>query len=154
MIDIKRILVPVDFSDSSSKAIRYGAEFAQRFGAELILVHILELPFYPVEQGLGMVPPGMPDEVIPEVESRLAEERAAAGVDAAIAVRLIVREGKPFVELIRLAREESVDLIIIPTHGRTGLPHLLIGSTAERVATQATCPVLVMRDQERDFVMP
>jgi nucleotide-binding universal stress UspA family protein len=69
-------------------------------------------------------------------------------------VRKLVREGKPFVELIRLARAESVDLIIIPTHGRKGIPHLLIGSTAERVASKASCPVLVLRDREREFVMP
>ena len=69
-------------------------------------------------------------------------------------VTAVVREGTPFVEIVRLGKEMDIDLIVMPTHGRTGISHLIIGSTAERVVRKASCPVLVVRDPERKFEHP
>ena len=153
MLSLRKILVPVDFSEFSEKAVEYGSEFAKAFGAELVLCHVLELPVYPVAIGLGSVPPIMTDDLMPDIEKRL-EADAAQWVDPEVKVQRIVREGAPFVEIVQMARDEDVDLIIMPTHGRTGLSHVFMGSTAERVVRKAPCPVLVVRDGEREFIHP
>ena len=153
MIDLKRILVPVDFSDSAASAIDYGSFLAKAFDAELVLVHVLELPFWSVEMGFGAIPPPMSDEVRPAVLQSL-EESAAMPRDKGVAVRCELREGTPFVEIVRFAREAEIDLIVMPTHGRTGIPHVLMGSTAERVVRKAPCPVLVVRGDAPVFQLP
>lgn len=153
MLKIKKILVPVDFSDYSAKAIQYGAEFARTFGAEFIACHVLEMPVYPVSVGMGAVPPIMTDDIMPDVKRRLKETVAELAGDG-LEVTEVVREGTPFVEIVQFAKDEGVDLIVMPTHGRTGIAHLIIGSTAERVVRKASCPVLVVRDEGREFVHP
>ena len=153
MLSPRKILVPVDFSEYSENALRYGSEFAKAFGAELVLCHVLEMPVYPVAIGLGSVPPIMTDDLMPDIEKRL-EQDAAKCVDPELKVKMVVREGAPFVEIVHIARDEEVDLIIMPTHGRTGLSHVFMGSTAERVVRKAPCPVLVVRDGQREFVHP
>ena len=154
MLQPTKILVPVDFSEFTTKAIQYGSEFAKTFDAELLLCHVLELPFYPIAIGLGSAPPPIiSDEVVPEIQKRLtalAEGLQESGVRATHAVV----EGTPFVEIVQLARDRKIDLIIMPTHGRTGIAHMIIGSTAERVVRKAPCPVLVVRDGERECVHP
>ena len=154
MLQLKKILVPIDFSEFTSKALEHGREFAKTFDAELLLCHVLELPFYPVAIGMGSGPPPILfDDLLPEIEKRLValeQELLESGLRATHEVV----EGKPFVEIVRLAREQKIDLIIMPTHGRTGLSHMIIGSTAERVVRKAPCPVLVLRDDQRQFVHP
>ncbi|MCA8955242.1 MAG: universal stress protein [Planctomycetes bacterium] len=151
MIQLGKILVPIDFSDSSEKAISYGLELARAFSARLLLAHVMELPFAPVPIGMGTVPPVMVDDIKPEVLERLKSfGTAATGVE----VEYLLREGTPFVEIIQMARDAAADLIVMPTHGRSGLSHVLIGSTAERVVRKAPCPVLVVRDAEREFILP
>ena len=153
MLNPRKILVPVDFSDYSEKAMQYGNEFARTFGAEVVLLHVLEIPVYPVAVGLGSVPPIMTDDLMPEVEKRL-EADAVKFFGEGVNVKRVVREGAPFVEIVQLARDDKVDLIIMPTHGRTGLSHVFLGSTAERVVRKAPCAVLVVRDSEQEFVRP
>jgi nucleotide-binding universal stress UspA family protein len=153
MLKPTKILVPVDFSDYSAKAIQYGAEFARTFDAELVICHVLEMPVYPVSVGMGSVPPIMAADVMPDVKRRL-ETTVAESVGDGLEVTQVIREGTPFVEIVQLAKSAGVDLIVMPTHGRTGISHLIIGSTAERVVRKAPCPVLVVRDEEREFVHP
>lgn len=144
---LKRILVPVDFSNCSRKALDYARPFAKQFGAELILLHVME-PFVALS-----VPEMLPEKTewsAERVQGTLEELRAMVSDD--IASRAMVRQGSPHVEIVDVARELDVDLIILSTHGRTGLDHVLLGSTAEKVVRRAACPVLIVREHEHEFI--
>ncbi|MAG94178.1 MAG: universal stress protein UspA [Planctomycetaceae bacterium] len=155
MIDIDRVLVPTDFSECSWKAMKYGCEFSERFEAELHLLHVVEdtVPLL-AEPELATVPLV---EVAVEQE-RCAREKLAVRPDAdwSATHRVVraVRRGNAFLEIARYAQEQDVSVIILGTHGRTGLEHLLLGSVAEKVVRKAPCPVLIVRDPEHDFIHP
>lgn len=148
---LKKILVPVDFSEFSAKAITYALRFAEQFHATLVLVHAVEPVRYPESI---LIPPAM--EVTNQARQTHARDRlngfAAQYVPREIACETVVRLGQPFSEITATARELDVDLIVIATHGHTGLKHLLLGSTAERVVRLAPCPVLTVREREHEFV--
>ena len=155
MIKLDRILVPTDLSEFSKHALRYGCEFANRFNAELHLINI-------VQDVVAMVPePGMafpaPGEYLQELQQAssqaLAELPDPTLLRGASVVRH-VRVGTPFLEIVRYAKETGIDLIVIGTHGRSGLAHVLLGSTAEKVVRKSPCPVLTVRPEGHDFVMP
>ncbi len=153
-IEIKRILLPTDFSPYSAAATKYACEFATKFDAELHVLHTLEVHLSPTP-GFGM---GL---ALPQYlrESKAAAEKALAGVldPQWGAGRKVVRalvEGSPKVEIVRYARQHDVDLIVLATHGRSGLAHVLIGSVAESVVRTAPCPVLTVRPEGHQFVMP
>jgi nucleotide-binding universal stress UspA family protein len=154
MIDLRRILVPTDFSKSSRNALTYGAAFATRFGAELYLLHVVQDLALFIPEAV-MVPP-----VVPPVEqfvsaARQALERALGELPLPdVRVTPEVVEGAPFEEIIRFARERDIDLIVMGTHGHTGLAHILMGSVAEKVVRRAPCPVLTVRHPEHEFVHP
>lgn len=139
---LKKILVPVDFSTCSLKALRYAIPFATQFGAELILLHVI--PLFPPAEGVLPADPGE------DVHERLAALRATAG--AAAGGITLVRRGTPHSEILDVAQELDVGLIILSTHGHTGLEHLLLGSVAEKVVRHAGCPVLIVREHEHEFV--
>ena len=142
---LKKILVPLDFSTCSSKALQYALPFARQFKAALILVHAVQLP---------VAAPEMIFADAPSVADARAElERLAKTIDFA-PCHCNVRIGAPATEIIEAAVESGTDLIILSTHGRSGLAHMILGSTAERVVRQAPCPVLVVREKEQDFVTP
>jgi universal stress protein A len=148
-VHLKRILVPVDFSDCSHKALQYAAAFAKQFGAEIILVHIVELATY--AQGPMIAMTAVADTSIrEEAAKRLSEWRNAIASTAT--VKANVRTGTPYHEIVRAAEETNTDLIVIGTHGRGDFAHIFIGSTAERVVRHAPCPVFVVREREHDFV--
>jgi nucleotide-binding universal stress UspA family protein len=154
MMRIKRILVPIDFSEYSKNAFRYAIEFARSFEAELILVYVVEPVVYPSDFSFGQVAlPSMENEMFSLGRQQL-DQLIAREIGEGISARSIVRSGKPFVEIIHTAREEEADLVIIATHGHSGIEHVLFGSTAEKVVRKAPCPVLSIRSPERDFVMP
>lgn len=146
-VRLKRIVVATDLSEFSVSALPYAAAFARQFDAEIILAHVVEPRFPPPEVG------ALPPQVVEQDESALAEEclqRLRQEVlDGDLQVRTLVRNGVPFQEITRLASSLDADLIILPTHGHTGLKHVLLGSTAERVVRHADCPVLVVRDNAR-----
>jgi len=146
-LDVRRILVPTDFSPPSERALEMAIEFARRFGAELTLFHAHELPAYVFPDGVMPVSP----EILVELErtmsaelERLAARARAAGVPASIKTGV----GAHDVEIVRFASEMNADLIIMGTHGRTGLRHVLLGSVAEKVVRRAPCPVLTVRPTE------
>ena len=153
-IRIQRILLPTDFSTYSACATRYACELAEKFDAELHLLHTLEAHVVPTpafEMGLAL-----PTYVN---ESRAAAEQSLAGVldprwSAGRKIIQAVIEGSPKVEIIRYARDRDIDLIVLATHGRTGLSHILIGSVTESVVRTAPCPVLTVRPEGHQFVMP
>jgi nucleotide-binding universal stress UspA family protein len=146
---LKRILVPMDFSDCSRKALSYAAAFAQQFQARLTLLHILE-PYVPVPELSIVAPESIEGQMRETAERELRAVQQALGEE--ICAKTVMRTGTPFVEITEAARELGSDLIIISTHGHTGLAHVLLGSTAEKVVRHAPCPVLVVREREHEFV--
>jgi universal stress protein A len=151
MIDLKRILVGVDFSKHSENAVRYAVAFAEALGAELHLLHVVPGP---VAYTRMYVPPE--DWLVEERDAARRELERLPGVQAQANVSVLreVRSGSPLVEIVQYAREANIDLIVMGTHGRSGLAHLLLGSVAENVVRQAPCPVLTVRDPEHEFIMP
>ncbi|MEZ5943733.1 MAG: universal stress protein [Planctomycetaceae bacterium] len=155
MIRLQKILVPTDFSDFSNHAVRYGCEFAKRFNAELHLVSVVE-DVYPLVPESGMLLPTAANylnELKTAAEQTLATRPDSAWVEG-VSVKREVLIGTAFLEIIRYAKDEDIDLIVIGTHGRTGLVHVLMGSVAEKVVRKAPCPVLTVRPEGHDFVMP
>ncbi|WP_437223748.1 universal stress protein [Planctomicrobium sp. SH661] len=155
MIQLKKILVPTDFSDFSHCALRYGCELAQRFSAQLHLLNVVE-DLYPLIPDPGMTFPP-PETYV--VEMQTAARKAILGLPPAemCGELSIIREvvaGVPFLEIVRYAREQSIDMIVIGTHGRSGLAHVLMGSVAEKIVRKSPCPVLTVRPEGHGFVMP
>ena len=150
MISLKKILVPTDFSDHSDKALRYGTELASKFGAELHLIHAIEAT--PVMYGEGAY---FPPETEAEIEAAAVKQLEGLAVPGeGLAVQRKVVLGHPFVEIVRYAKENDIGLIVIGTHGRGAIAHMLLGSVAEKVVRKAPCPVLTVRDEEHEFVRP
>ncbi len=147
---IRKILVPLDFSESSQQALHYAKVFADQFGAAVTLIHVVEPMLYPAE--LGYVPLATQDldqQRMDELKSRL--NQLATHLGKAAKVETILRLGRSWREICDVAEAGKFDLLIIATHGYTGIKHVLLGSTAERVVRHAPCPVLTVRIDERDF---
>jgi len=156
MIQIKRLLVPTDFSEHSEQAALYAVELAKRFQAdEVHCLHVSDIPADLLATSAYTMT-GPSQEFIEQVrqENRKNLEAFAKNRLAGVPVRTAFLEGRPFVEIIRYARDHEIDLVVIATHGRTGLTHALFGSVAEKVVRKAPCPVLVVKRDERDFVLP
>ena len=152
MIHLKRILVPTDFSDSARHALSYGVSFAQEYGAEILLLHVVENLTVGYASDLFPVPMA---EVYEEISGYAKAELAKLGAEVrakGITVRELVAQGKPSAEILRIAREETVDIVVLGTHGKGLLDRSLFGSTTERVVRKAPCPVLTCRHPEHDFV--
>jgi nucleotide-binding universal stress UspA family protein len=155
VIDLRHILAPTDFSPPSDHALKYAAALAEKFGAELVLLHVV--------QDLGTFYPD-PAMAAPAIGGGLDQLTAAvhAGFDRAIeehhlqrlAPRREVREGAAAAEIVRFAAEAKTDLIVMGTHGRTGLAHVVLGSVTEKVIREAPCPVLAVRRPTHEFVHP
>ena len=144
---LKNILVPIDFSDHSRKALQYALPFAEKYGAKIILLHVVEPRVYPENYFDVIIPAEMEQvnmELAATARKQLGEWRRQE-IDPKIAADSIVRIGKPYAEIINTAKELDIDLIVIATHGYTGLKHVVLGSTAERVVRHAVCPVLTVR---------
>jgi universal stress protein A len=151
-INIQRILVPIDFSEHSKNALKYAVPFAQQFKASIDLIYVVEPTIYPADFSFGQIGfPNVEEELrtrgIVELENLITKEIAGRVVS-----RKTVRTGKPFYEINQYALEENISLIIIATHGHTGMEQILFGSTAEKVVRKAPCPVLVVRSGEHEFV--
>jgi len=146
MNDWNRICCATDFEASSRVATEKAADLAARFGAELTLVHVRAAPLVARTDAL-IASRGMAAEETRQDEDTLAEWRASAERRVGRPVRARVLSGEPAAEIVRLAREEHCDLLVVGTHGRTGVPRLVLGSVAERVARRSPCPVLVVHER-------
>lgn len=151
--DISKVLVPIDFSDYSKSALKYAVNFVKHFQAQLLLIYVVEPVIYPPDFSMGQI-------AIPSVDLEMdkraideLEKLAKQEIPPEIRVKSIVKTGKPFIEIIETASEENVDLIIIATHGHTGMEHILFGSTAEKVVRKAPCPVLTLREPVKGFLL-
>jgi nucleotide-binding universal stress UspA family protein len=146
-LGIRSILVPIDFSIHSKNALKYAVPLARQFDAALHLVYVVEPTIYPADLGFGQVVlPGVEDELRQKGAEDLEAliEREIAGEVAATSS---VRTGSPHQEILREADDREVDLIVVATHGHSGVEHMLFGSTADRVVRHARCPVLTVRPQ-------
>jgi nucleotide-binding universal stress UspA family protein len=147
MLHLRQILAPTDFSEHSDQALRSAAELARQFGAKLVLLHVV--PSDILESiSKAHVPPHPMDKVYEDLTQEVREQYArhvAPELRRAVEAEILVLPGVPFLEIIRTARVKGVGLIVMATHGRTGLSHALVGSVTEKVVRKAPCPVLSIR---------
>lgn len=136
---VPKILVPVDFSESSEVALAQAANIARAQKAQLLIVHVNEPVAVYTDMGVGAFPVETNKEAL---ESMLAEVRPA---DSSLVVERRLLEGEPADEIVRCAKEEQASMIVIATHGRRGLSRMLMGSVAEAVVRRATVPVLTVK---------
>jgi len=150
-IAIKKILVPTDFSPASRKSLSYALRFAEGLNSEITLLHVLE-PETPATLAGAPAAAAFSEEELADAEEALRALADSTKTAGCAATKSILRTGVSTHEIVEAAKELDVDLIVIATHGFTGWKRFAIGSTAERVARAATCPVLVVREKEHDFV--
>ena len=148
---LERILVPTDFSETAQHALGYARDLAQQFGAE---VHLLYVMPDPAAQGwageaTGLVILDLLKTWEADSEKRLSEIRLEG-----VVVERTTAVGHAFMEILRYAAGNGIDLIVMGTHGRGAVRHMLLGSVAERVVRKAPCPVLTVRHPGYEFVMP
>lgn len=141
---IKRILCPIDFSEATEFALTPATSLATEFNAELVLAHVLDYPYPhvgPVVQGFDIENyyGAMEEKALAQMESLVDEDARRFA-----SVRAVVRRGSVFREIVSIAEEEEPDLLVLPTHARTGLDHMLWGSVAEKVVRMAPCPVMTV----------
>ena len=151
---INNILFPTDFSEYSKKALPYAVSFAERYGATLHVLHVFEQRVHPAFYIMDKSTPFDLDDSLRDRALDALDEFVYPDLRNRISFNCEVTSGTPFVEIINFARERKIDLIVIATHGLTGLEHMLIGSTTERVVRKAPCPVLSVKDPEHEFVHP
>jgi len=147
LLGINNILVPIDFSGHSRNALRYAIPMANQYDATLHLLYVVEPTVYPADLGFGqVVMPGIENELRAKGQSEL-QNLIETEIGGTIRAESVVRTGKPHQEILNEVKEKNIDLIIMATHGHTGVEHMLFGSTAMRVVRLATCPVLTIRPQ-------
>lgn len=152
MIKLQRILCPTDFSDCAAQARKYACDLAHKFGAELHVIHVIHHLAHDAPQfGLGLNSPltlgqssGKSEKLKAEALAHLADT-SAPDCQNGMRVNYAVLWGHPYAEILEYAKSQEIDLIVIGSHGRTGLPRILLGSVAERVVRLSPCPVLTVR---------
>jgi nucleotide-binding universal stress UspA family protein len=154
-----KIVAATDFSEDSNLALGYAQELALKFSSDIVLLHV-DQPLAPV-----MMTPELGPAMDVGAMGRIAEEQrmlaqkeldkiAGKLREAGLKVKVQLKVGSPFLEILHTSQSENADLIVLGTHGRTGLAHVLMGSVAERVVQKAPCPVLTIRHPDRKFKHP
>lgn len=153
-MQIKTILFPTDFSHGARAAMDHAVSLARDYHAKLLLLYVIQdisIAEWYIPSSLSVT------DLVEDMQKSAWKEmdKWAAEVSATVKeVEKMVVRGVPFVEIIRTAKEKQADLIVIGTHGRTGIDHMLFGSTAEKVVRKSPCPVLTVRIVGREFKMP
>ena len=156
MILLKKILVATDFSEASDAAFAYGCELARTFEAQLLVVHVAENIMTRAYGGDGFVFADLDlQSDVEAVAARHLESMICGEGRARLrAEPIVLTSNTPAFAIVDYARRNAVDLVVMGTHGRGAVAHLLMGSVAERVVRTASCPVLTVRQPEHDFVLP
>jgi len=145
MSTLKRILVATDFTDHARNALELAAFLARQSEAEIILCHV-------IDPTLVIPPPkDAPERAASDARAQAETWLQQAGIENG---RVLIEQGHAFAEIVRLARNEDADLVVLGSHGRGAIAHLLLGSVAERVVRKAPCSVLVVREGQHDFRLP
>jgi nucleotide-binding universal stress UspA family protein len=155
MIKMANVLVATDFGPAADSALAYGREFARTFGARLHVLHVVENPMvYPGAEAVGVDIVRLQADL--EAGAQQALDRTVTSEDREqLRAITIIRTGRsPAVEIVNHAKVAGVDVIIMGTHGRGFMGHLLMGSVAEKVVRLAPCPVLTVRHPEHEFLLP
>jgi nucleotide-binding universal stress UspA family protein len=150
MIALKRILVPYDFSETSAAAVRYGTALARNFGARLYFLHVGDRAQTQFETEFPIGLEGAVEDAVRERLLRIVTPQEKAELNPEFAVR----PGAPAAEVVRYAQEAEIDLIVMGTHGRGFVGHVVMGSVAEKVVRTAPCPVLTVRNPNHGFLVP
>ena len=153
-MEIKTVLFPTDFSTGARAAMDYALSLAKDYNARLILLYVIQ----DISIAEWYIPSSISaTDLVEDMQKSAGKEMEKWGAEASAKVKdvekMVVR-GVPFVEIIRTAKEKKADMIVIGTHGRTGIDHMLFGSTAEKVVRKSPCPVLTVRIAGREFKMP
>jgi nucleotide-binding universal stress UspA family protein len=148
-LEWKKILCPVDFSDASRSALQVASELARRFGGEVTVFHAYPLPGYTLPEGTVLPATGMLQELAEQTDALLARWKAEAVADGAPSVATAKAVGEPAAEIVAAAEDGKFDAIVVGTHGRSGLAHVLLGSVAERVVRRAPMPVITVRPAKK-----
>ncbi len=152
MINLKKILCPIDHSDGSKEALKYAVSFAMKNEAKLYLLHVIDIRSF--DESIDTMAAQIPnDETIKQLKTKLLE-CIPEEIRSDMQIEALVVQGIPFAEIISIAKTNKVDMIVMGTHGRTGLAHIMIGSVSEKVVRKAHCPVLTVRQSGHKFVMP
>ncbi|HJO47542.1 MAG TPA: universal stress protein [Candidatus Scalindua sp.] len=151
MINIKNILCPVDHSDCSKEALKYAVSFAIKDNSKLYLLHVIDIRTF--DESINAMTPQIPDDkTLAQLKTKLLDcipEEIRDDMD----VEALVVQGIPFVEIISTAKKNDVDMIVLGSHGRTGITHMMMGSVSEKVVRKAPCPVLTVRKSDHKFTM-
>lgn len=149
----KKILCPVDFSQFTQEVINYALDLAKKYGAELHLMHVVPNMTYFTPYESFLTPENLvaiEKNIQDEVERDFAKLLKGNGVPT----KTVIRTGVPFVEIIDYAKSESIDLIVMGTHGRSAIENILIGNVAEKVVRKSPCPVMTIMPKGKEFKMP
>jgi nucleotide-binding universal stress UspA family protein len=148
MLTFKKILVPTDFSSHAKEAAAMAIELAKRFDATLYFVHVFQSVAYVLPEGYMLYSAPQLGKILDDLDKLVTAEKTAAQTAGVSSVECDLVEGVPATEIVRYARDKGCDLIVIGTHGRTGVKHALLGSIAEKVMRTAECPVLTVRPKQ------
>lgn len=154
MIAFNEILVPTDFSDHSLRAVEYAVEIAEKFSSELKIVYVIE----PLLQAADVAWSSVDFDKLNQAHGESAEKQLEAlvkeRIPESVSAECVILYGKPLVEIVKQAKTDNADLIVMATHGRGVISHILMGSTAEKVVRKAPCPVLTVKHSTQLFSMP
>ncbi|HEY3275507.1 MAG TPA: universal stress protein [Syntrophorhabdaceae bacterium] len=147
-----KILYPVDFSPYAEEILEYAVAIAGRFNSELHMIHVIPNLNYFTPYESFLTPENMVS-IERNIESEVERDFGTLTEKLTIPVKKVTRTGVTFVEIIEYVKEAGIDLVVMGTHGRSGIEHILIGSVAEKVVRKAPCPVLTVRPRDRKFAM-
>ena len=149
----KKILCPVDFSQFTQEVVDYAVDLAKKYGAELHVMHVVPNMTYFTPYESFLTPENLV-AVEKKIQDDVERDFAKLLKNTDIPTKTAIRTGVAFVEIIDYAKTESIDLIVMGTHGRSGIEHILIGNVAEKVVRKSPCPVMTIRPKGKEFKMP
>ncbi len=151
MVEFGKILIPTDFSESAENASLYALSLAEKYGSKIYVAHVIEPFTYTSDLGIDM---GDQYQVMEATAKKFLDDIVTSIKEKHIDVEGILLSGEPFVEIIKYVKQEQINLIIMATHGRSGIEHMLLGSVAEKVVRKSPCPVLTVKKAGQTFSLP